>query len=93
MVMVMSAAQAPEQSEQQTGRSSETPSTGPWVGKPWQRGLIVDAMRARQEAELAGGTAQRYTGFADHPLFRVSRVAVKDGKALPVLAVVGHVPH
>jgi hypothetical protein len=55
-------------------------------GKPWQRGLIVDAMRARQEAELAGATAQRYSSFANHPLFRVSRVAVRGSKALPVLA-------
>jgi hypothetical protein len=60
-------------------------------GKPWQRGLIVDALRARQEAELAGATAQRYSGFANHPLFRVSRVAIKGGKALPVLAVAGGV--
>jgi hypothetical protein len=37
-------------------------------GKPWQRGLVVDAMRARQEAELAGVTAQRYGSFANHPL-------------------------
>jgi hypothetical protein len=58
-------------------------------GKPWQQSLIVDAMRARQEAELARATAQRYSGFANQSLFRVSRVVIKGGKALPVLAVVG----
>lgn len=76
------------EAEQATGARSAMRAAR---GKPWQRGLIIDAMRARQEAELAGVTAQRYSSFANHPLFRVSRLAVRGGKALPVLAVAGGV--
>jgi hypothetical protein len=54
--------------------------------------IAIAAITARATAAVLKQSLndpQRYASFANHPLFRVSRMVVKGGKALPVLAVAG----